>query len=291
MDTAGGRRHVGAGSGLVRAGHYLYVVSDDEHQLAVFQLEAPGPGRLARFAPGKLPADATRRKRRKPDIEALVALPPSEDRPGGALVGLGSGSTRRRRGGFLWDLGADGALVGDPMRLDLRFLYEALERDIPDLNIEGAATTGERLLLFQRGNGRGAVNAVVEVDLRELFDQVGRGTVSAQVVGRIRRYDLGAVKGVRLCFTDAAALPDHRIVFTAVAEAVESTYLDGACVGAGVGLLDAHGELDAWEPLDPPLKIEGVEACLSGSGVDLLLVADADDRDSPSPLLAGRFGA
>ena len=109
-----------------------------------------------------------------------------------------------------------GALAGEPRRLDLAPLYEALARDIPDLNIEGATVAGDRLLLFQRGNGRGAVNAVVALDLdgvlaRSLED----GAWTPMRAIEMRRHDLGEVDGVRLCFSDATALhgrprPLHR---------------------------------------------------------------------------------
>ena len=67
----------------------------------------------------------------KPDLEALALLP-------GAILALESGSKPSRRGGVLWQLDGRGALAGEPRRLDLGPLYDALDRDIPDLNIEGA---------------------------------------------------------------------------------------------------------------------------------------------------------
>src|ERR1700752_5286310 len=46
---------------------------------------------------------------------------------------------------------------------DLAPLYTALEeKEIPDLNIEGAAVSGDSLRLLQRGNGRAGVNAVID---------------------------------------------------------------------------------------------------------------------------------
>jgi hypothetical protein len=71
-------------------------------------------------------------------------------------------------------------------------------------------------------------------------------------------------------------------VFCAVAEAGESTYLDGECVGAAVGILDAGG-VQSLHPLAEPYKIEGVSVASSG---ELLLVADGDDPSRPAPLLA-----
>ena len=276
--TIEGGRFIAAGSGLVHTGDFIYVIADDEHELGVFPARGDAPGRLARFLPGDLPADPKERKRRKPDVEALALLP-------GGLLALGSGSKPRRRGGVFWALDAAGALAGEPRRFDLAPLYEALERDIPDLNIEGATVAGDRLLLFQRGNGRGAVNAVVALDLDAVLAAIREGRLDADAVIETRRHDLGEVEGVRLCFSDATALADGRVLFTAVAEGGEDTYLDGDCAGAGVGVLDPEGEPAGWEPLEPAYKVEGIEAHARDEGDVILLVADDDDPESPSPLL------
>ena len=166
---AHGGRFISAASGLVLTGDFLYVIADDERELGVFPAEGDAPGRLERFLPGELPADPAERKRHKPDLEALALLP-------GMLLALESGSKAQRRGGVLWELDERGGLSGDPRRLDLRPLYDRLDGEIPDLNIEGATVVGERLLLFQRGNGRGAVNAVVELALEGVLGaSVGQG--------------------------------------------------------------------------------------------------------------------
>jgi hypothetical protein len=284
---AKGGRFIAAGSGLVRAGEHLYVIADDEREIAVFLAEGDEPGHLRRLLPGELPSDPAERKRVKPDFEAIVLLPPQDDSGRAALLALESGSRESRRGGVIWGLDERGVLLGEPRRLDLAPLYSAL--DIPDLNIEGAALAGERLLLFQRGNGRGAVNAVIALALERAMPDLARGRLSADAVVAERRYDLGEVDGVRLAFSDAAALPDGRIVYTAVAEGGDDTYHDGPCAGVGVGILGADGDQERWEPLDPPAKVEGVEARLDGDVVELLMVADADDPSAPSPLLAARM--
>lgn len=262
----GRREHITAASGLACAGEFLYVIADDRRELAVFPAEGNEPGRLARFLPGDLPADHAERKALKPDVEAVAVVP-------GALLLLESGSTERRRGGVRWSLDDSGALRGEPERLDLAPLYARLDRDIPDLNIEGAAAAGDRLLLFQRGNGAAGVNAVVELDL-------GAGLRPEAVLG-IEQRDLGEVAGVRLTFTDASAFGDT-VVFTAVAEAGGSTYHDGEVVGAAVGVLGG-----ALEPVEPLMKFEGVEVTVDG----LLLVADPDDPDSCAPLFAADLPA
>jgi hypothetical protein len=279
--TGAGPGFVAAASGLVRAGTRVYVIADDRLELAEFAAEGDAPGRLRRLLAGELPDDPAARKLAKPDLEALVRLPGGD----GALLALGSGSRDTRRRGVLWPLKADGALTGEPEPVDLGPLYTELERAIPDLNVEGAAVCGDRLLLFQRGNGRAAVNAAIELDLAAARARLDAGALTADAVTDIRRYDLGEVNGVRLAFSDAAALPDGRIVYSAVAEAGDDTFHDGRCAGAGIGIVERDGTLGHFEPLVPAAKVEGVEARAEGRAIDLLMVADADDPGSPAPLL------
>jgi hypothetical protein len=286
---AGGARYVSAASGLVRTGDCIYVAADDKRELAVFPASGDAPGRLVRFMPGELPADPEQRKRHKPDVEALALLPPGPGSPGGALLALESGSRPNRRGAVWWGLEADGALTGDPRRLDLAVLYAVLEADIPDLNIEGATVAGDRLLLFQRGNGRAGVNAVIGLELAAVLRSLSEGLLSPAALIGIRRHDLGEVNGVRMCFSDATAAGDAGVLFSAVAEAGDDTYRDGLCAGAAIGMLRPDWELDWIRPLEPPVKVEGIEAHRAGSDLDLLMVADPDDPDSPAPLLAARL--
>ena len=285
---AAGGRFISAGSGLVRTGDHLYVIADDERELAVFAPEGDAPGHLARFLPGVLPTHPRERKRRKPDVEALALLPLPEGGLG-TLLALESGSRPQRQGGFLWQLDERGALFGDARRIDITPLYQVLEAEIPDLNVEGATVADERLFLFQRGNGQAGVNAVVELDFGAAWLELEQGLLSAQALQGIRPYDLGELDGVRLCFSDATALRDGSVLFIAVAEAGDDTYLDGNCAGAAIGLISAGGELVAVEALEGAAKVEGVEAEEVGDSLRVLMVADADDPDKPSPLLVAEL--
>ena len=100
-------------------------------------------------------------------------------------------------------------------------------------------------------------------------------------------FDLGQIDGIPFCFTDAAALPDGAMVFTAVAEDTNDTYNDGTCAGAVVGIVD--DELRCLHRLERPYKIEGVDVRMEGDVVKLLLVTDADDPDTPASLFSAAF--
>lgn len=279
--------HVASASGLARRGDRLYVAPDDEVALAAFHAEDRRPGRLLPLADEPLPLDHDERKAAKPDLEALCWLPTSERFRDGALLALGSGATERRERGWLWAL--DGPeLAGAPVEVSLSQVYDALRDELEDLNIEGAAVTGDRLWLAQRGNGQHGANVLVELRLGEAMHSLEHDSVlPASALGARREYDLGEVAGVPLTFSDLAPAPGGGLVFCAVAEDSESTYEDGPCVGAAVGLLEPEGGRPRLAPLPEPHKVEGVTVTgTGGNALEVLLVADADDPDVPAPLLA-----
>ena len=281
-----------AASGLVRRSDFLYVIGDDSNELGVFPMEG-GPGRRVPIFEGELPGEHKARKAAKPDLEALTGLPPYEDHPHGALLALGSGSTDARRRGFVWGLGPDGELTGEVVVLDLAPMYAALAPVVHDLNIEGVAVQGERLLLFQRGNSETGLNAVVELALAEVVrDILERKPVEASEIHGIHEYDLGRLDDVQLTFTDADGLPDGRVVFSCAAEDTSNPYDDGAIVGSAIGILGTDLSVERVEPLsDPSYKVEGIDAVESDELIHLLMVCDADDASIPSPLLSATIPA
>lgn len=277
-----------AASGIVVAGEFLYVIADDELHLGVFDLGGQDDGRWLRLFAGELPEAAAERKALKPDLEALVRLPPFAGYPGGALLALPSGSRPNRQTGALLGLQASGALSGDPRAVDLSALYAPLLLRFPALNIEGAVIREGELVLLQRASGAHPDNALIGFALSRLLEVLSADEELRlpELAARVTKIDLGHIDGVPLGFTDAAVLPDGRLVFSAVAENVDDTYHDGPCVGAVIGVLGLDGQVQGLERLDPVLKIEGVDARQEGAVVRLLLVTDADDRAEPGVLLS-----
>jgi hypothetical protein len=255
-------------------------VADDAPAIAMFVADRPPvAGKLIVLDEEPLPVDPAERKAVKPDLESLCLLPDE------VLFTLGSGATERRDRGWLLPLAG-----GAPAEVSLRDLYAALRAVLPDLNIEGAAIARERLWLAQRGNGHDGENVLIELDLAAARgDLRAHRRIDPAAILTLGRHDLGDAEGVPLTFSDLCPLPDGRLVFCAVAETGESTYLDGECVGAALGVLGADG-VQSLHPLAEPFKIEGASLAASGSaGVELLLVTDADDPDRPALLLAGRI--
>lgn len=277
---------ISAASGLVVAGPWLYVVADDELHLGVFPAKGTGPGRLVRLFSGELPRRRTKRKARKPDLEVLTRLPPGTGGPEGGLLGLGSGSRPGRGRGFFLPLRADGGL-GDGLRvLDLTGLYEGLPSALGRLNVEGAVVRGAHLCLLNRGQSGRSANALVFLPLRRVRAALRRGNALGPLPCRVVDYALGSVDGVPLGFTDATALADGSLLFTAVAEQTGDSYADGPCRGAAVGLIRPDGALGWLHPVQPMRKVEGIALGRVGSRRQLLLVTDEDDPRVPAVLYA-----
>ncbi|MFG6414074.1 DUF6929 family protein [Roseateles sp. DC23W] len=277
--------HLSAASGLVRLGQRLFVVADDEHTLAVFDLPGERPGTWHRLFSGELPDEPKVRKAAKPDLEALAHLPPWPRCPQGALLALGSGSRPQRQRAALLAFDAAGEIQGAVRDVDLSPLYAPLHERHAQLNIEGAFVVADCFCLLQRGNQASPVNGLISYDWRAIqgwLDGAGQAPEPLSTT----RHDLGDIDGVPLCFTDGAALPDGCWVFCAAAEASDDNYADGPCRGSAVGAVAADGRLLGVWPLSLRCKAEGIAATVENGVLRLLLVTDPDDRDEPALLLS-----
>lgn len=279
-------QHVRAGSALRRWGERLVVVQDDVNALALLD------ERSGVVEPLVLPADASGRrhfserrgnKAAKMDLEACVVL------PDGRLLAFGSGSTPARERLVVVDVAHRVRIVdGAGLFAQLR----APEFAGAALNVEGAVVHGDRLHLFQRGNGgtvdgRAAANAIGDLELAAFLRWLDHGDAAPRLLS-ILRVELGEICGVPFGFTDATALPDGRIVFLAGAEDSPDTYRDGDVLGARVGLLGGQGivlaEIVDASGAPTSLKLEGIEfvGVAPDGGIELLVVADMDDPDVPA---------
>jgi hypothetical protein len=279
--------HLSAASGLVCVGSWLYVVADDELHLGVFRGDSDQPGELVRLFDGALPAEATSRKNRKPDIEAIAYLPDGGRSHRGSLLVLGSGSHANRQRGAILRLDDGGAVDGVPRVVDLSPIFAPLGRKFPALNIEGAVVVGDELRLLQRGNKADPNSAVIRYRTTAFLAALGADAREIEPLAT-DLFDLGSIDGIPLCFTDGAALPDGRMVFSAVAENTDNPYDDGRCIGAVLGIIEGD-RLISVQRLDRACKVEGVHAVAAGDAIDLLMVTDADDPEVPAELLSARM--
>lgn len=288
LDHASSRRCFSAASGMWVENDRLYVVADDALELGVFDLQSGKPGRGLRILHGALPDDPAQRKKLKPDFESLTRVPDSHRYPHGALLAFGSGSTQQRKRAMAWAFASPGQLAEAPELFSLQALYEPLEAQFADLNIEGLVIQGNKLMLWQRGNNLNPQSSLIEYRLDEVFRLLDQQPGAAQALQplHIEHYALGRVEGVPLTFTDACALEDGGYLFTAAAENTEDSYRDGECVGAAIGLIGPDRQLKGMWPVEPAHKIEGISAKRANDGrLRILLVTDADDPQTPALLL------
>jgi hypothetical protein len=277
-------------SGLICTAGEICVVADDELHLGRFTPDPARPGKLLRLFSGDLPDKAKKRKKRKPDMEVLLQLPRSADYPHGALLALGSGSGPLRRRGAIVALGVQGRVVGRPRSIAADGLFARLSQSFSDLNLEGGWVAAGQLCLLQRGNKGDSPNAVLHFDLKAVLRSLRRDRCLPDVDPlQVRERDLGEVRGVPLCFTDASPLPDGGWLFSAVAENIANSYADGPCVGAAIGRVDARGRMRWIRSVSPLYKIEGIDAQLKVGKLRALLVTDADDPAVPACLLQVYF--
>ena len=285
---AGRPRHLSAASGLARIGNQIYVIGDDEHHLAMFAgHDHQRRGTLVRLRCGELPPEKEERKRRKPDFESLVVLPPFGGYAHGALFAMGSGSKPNRRAAVLLELTADGSIAGQPRPIALTNWFTRFEREFAEVNLEGAFIAGKYLCLLQRGHRGNPRNARVRIALAPVLDALARrSALPAPMIEDVVDFALGAFDDAPLCFTDGAALRGGGFVFTAVAEATDDSYADGACLGAAIGIIDQDDRLRALWQLEPALKIEGIDARVRGASLVLTVVTDADRPSVAAQLLS-----
>ena len=275
---------------MVVVGDNIYIVADDELHLAVFDIDGHGEGKLIRLFPGDLSDESAARKSAKPDLEALVRLPPFAGFPNGALLALPSGSEPNRCKGVLLGIDSCGRIDATPAVIDLSGLYLLLQNLFPALNIEGAVVLDYELVLLHRGSRTHPANALLSFDLQEFGRSLQTG-IPPPSPTQVHTVDLGSIEGAILSFTDGAALPDGRIVFSAVAENTEDSYQDGPCLGAAIGIIGTDRRVETLLRLEPTAKVEGIHAAIQGDRIGLLLVTDADDASVPANLLRAEIPA
>ena len=295
-----GQPYLSAASGLVRLRQRLFVVADDELHLGIYDdtaapVAADGElasGTLVRLLEGDLPHDKAKRKKTKPDLETLAQLPPLPGCPAGALLALGSGSRPQRETGVLVGLDVHGMPNGRMAQVDLAPLYAPLRKRFADLNIEGAFVLSGELILLHRGNKGDARNACIRFDWNLIAPWLAGLQPQPPSAKSLQFMELGHVGDVPLSFTDGTALHGGAWAFSAVAEATDNSYQDGACVGSAIGFVAADGQLRQLHLLEGAPKVEGIAAQAAGTGPEsdwlFTLVTDPDDPKTPAQLLQAR---
>lgn len=264
-----------SGSGLIKDADGLWAVGDDLHHLIHISLNDE-VAKGHRLFSGDLPEDFKARKKLKPDTEAFFEI----TRRGHEAVWLAmpSGSKPNR---------VKGAVIRKGESLDIRErdfspLYEVLNKLVPDLNIEGATILKDELVFFQRGNGKGRINALISISLVEFIEGFRKSSIDASAF-RVFPLNLGDWKGAPITFTDGFAF-EGKLIYSAAAEMTNSTFDDGDVVGSVIGIWDGRvaRELGRVEGL----KIEGLALEIATENeMTCFAVTDTDETMQPSQLL------
>jgi hypothetical protein len=287
--------HVRAGSSLAQVGRFLIVVQDDANFIAIidpatWQTRAiplpAGEGGLRQFD------DLRDNKRFKLDLEACVAIPGDAD---DLLLAFGSGSSPLRERIAVIRNAVSPA--PDMTLVDAPELYATLRMAQgfagSQLNIEGAVLLAGQIRLFGRGNGIARdgllpVDATCDLDWPALALYLQRPrTVAPPLPHTIVQYQLGAIDGVQLGFTDAA-VGHGTLVFCAAAEASPDATRDGPVAGSALGVIEPHGGA-RWTELRDKTgalfggKVEGVQLSAE-SPYRAYIVVDRDAPGIPSDL-------
>lgn len=265
--------HPRAASGLTWMRGRLLVIQDDAGFLAAVSGDEVAAIALPRGADGRRRFEVELgNKHHKLDLEACVAI---DDE----VWMFGSGSTAARDRIAL--LGQD-----QVVRIaGVAALYDRVRGAIGGpINLEGAACVGDELWLFHRGNtGPDDLGPAVVRFARtavEAWVRGARADAAPEPTG-CTRFDLGAIDGVRLGFTDAIAV-GSRVYYLAVAEASPNAVDDGRVHGSQLGVIDGANVRAA--PLaqgGAPIKAEG----LAFSSLRRAWIAiDPDDVDAPAQI-------
>jgi hypothetical protein len=278
-------------SGLAYFGNGIAVIQDDTQFLglvapdgAVHSLTLPpGPQKRRRFE------DALGNKHLKLDFEAVTSFT-YED--AWLLVAFGSGSSPARESILIVERATPDAtpsvrLVAAP---DLYAMLRGAHAFCGgQLNVEGAATSRDELVLLQRGipaPGAAPLNASLHLDLPAFVAWL-RGRAPLPKPAEIRRYELPHQGSLGYGFSGLTSIGGDRFVFTASSEDTPSAMHDGPILGSKIGLLtrerawsadlvDANGRVLA-------IKAEGVLS-VRGRPDRFLIVLDSDDVHAPARL-------
>lgn len=274
--------------------HDQWLIAQDDATHAAVWLPGAAAQALRLFPPVEGEdtfSEAAGTKHLKPDLESACTIAGYGRHDAGLLLGSGSKAARMRA-----------ALVGGRREAwivqtaDLAPLYERVAdaMGIPTdaLNLEGATPLGARLRWFQRGHANGVPSFAVDLDLAALLAAINDEVDAADIpLEAVATFDLGEVDGVPLAITDAATLPDGRIIVSAAAEDAPNNVDDGPIVGSAIAMISDRAVIDVTPlPLSDDgevWKVEGLAVRDAGrTSLDLMAVVDQDDPEEPSLALA-----
>lgn len=278
--------HIPSASGVEIVNNHIYVIGDDSSFLYKLTADARLKEAIALFSTDS-PASARIPKLSKPDFEAMTIFSVNGEK---WLFVAGSGSLSPQRDkGYLINL-------SDPKEripINLGPVYKQL-RNIPEvvgegkLNLEGAAATGEKLFLLQRGNISNK-HILIQYDLAPFFASM-IGQTTALPVPNVFSYTLPLWDGLQPGFSGVTALPSgDALLVTASLEDTANEIDDGAVMGSLLGIITLQNIAPEQLNLVPilykeeiyPGKVESIAVeKVTGNTIHAIAVTDSDGGDS-----------
>ncbi len=152
-----------------------------------------------------------------------------------------------------------------------------------ELNIEGAALSGDKLLLFNRGK-----NFIVLMPWKKFTAYVMNEAANDIPAFTIINIELPVVNGFQVGFSGACALKENQLLFTATLEETSDPINDGPVKGSYIGLLhllsDTTANLVSLTQVKSSNgnfitdKLEAIETIkINGNIISAIAAADNDD--------------
>ena len=277
-----------SGSGLVKAGKYFYLISDDSPFF--FKLDSGFNVIEKNAIPNhQKSTDYRIPKLNKPDYESASL---GEINGEEYLLAFGSGSKSPERDSLLI------VNLNDPksaQTYSLRPFYDLIKTQAnltdEDINVEGSTIIGEDLFLFNRGK-----NVLIQTNWAKIiiFLKGGPNMLAPEI--RNYRIKLPQIQGIDPGFSGACKLGnENKILFTASVENTKNWIEDGEILGSFVGILNV--EKLASEPLENAVlltgkngtpvieKVESIEFIKREANGNLKVLALTDDDKGGSKIL------
>lgn len=253
---------IGAASGIVSDGHFIYLISDDDTRLFITDQRTKQTTKVD-LIPSMAGIKMT--KKNKPDFEALT-------KEGAYIYALGSGSKINRNDFIAYHLPTEKVT-----RYSTDELFQSMMQlsGIPsdEFNIEGMTSDGEKSYFLNRGNGASGMNGlfIVQSPLKSLMESPSEMKYVPIPLPVFGDFTTGFSDGV---------VVDGMLFFTATVEESKDVIDDGKINGSYIGRLNlTNFQVEEFVQISKDQKIEGITLLKqTAQAYTFLLCADNDDK-------------
>jgi hypothetical protein len=254
-------------SGLEYISGFIYIVSDDSPHLFCLDPYLNLKSKVKLYEPEKI-EDGRIPKKHKRDLEAITPLR-INGYPHLLILGSGSKSPERDRA-WLVKLPTNYNRKHLVWEKDLSEFYNFIRStgDIVNegkLNIEGAATGSDFLVLYNRGNKKGK-NSALYFHLEE-FTEFIQGHTEGVPFPVIHTFDMTLESGLEPGFSGAVVF-DDKLFYTASLEDTADAYEDGAVGHSFIGYKNVQPFTSLRGSFEIPVQSAGAICPVMDNGVE-----------------------